>query len=46
MASAYSMGVHPSSGIAAMAVLTFGSSRTVTDTSAPPRIAADTVGCP
>lgn len=45
IASVYSIAVHRSSSIAAMAALTFGSSRTVTDTCAPPRIAAATVGC-
>ena len=42
----YSMGIHASSPIVAMAALTFGSRRTVTDTSAPARSAADTLGWP
>ena len=45
-ASVYSMGVHASSPMAAIAALTLGSRRTVTDTSAPPRTAAPTVGAP
>src|SRR6476619_6832326 len=44
MASVYSMGVHACSSMAAMAALTVGSRRTVTETSAPPRIAAAQAG--
>ena len=42
----YSMGVHALSPIAAIAARTLGSRRTVTDTSAPPRIAAPIVAAP
>jgi len=42
----YSMGIQAWSGICAIVALTGLSSRTVTETSAPPRIAALIVGCP
>lgn len=42
----YSIVVHASAGIDVIAVLTAGSIRTVTDTSAPARIAAPMVACP
>ena len=45
-ASGYSMGSTPSSAIAAIAALTWGFIRTVTDTSAPARIAAPTAAAP
>ena len=45
MASAYSMGVHPSSASWRSAVLIFGSSRTGTDRERLAAIAADTGGC-
>jgi hypothetical protein len=44
MASVYSIGVQASSPMSAMAALTLEFRRTVTDTSAPPRIAAATLG--
>ena len=46
MASVYSMAVHACSLMVAITFLTLGSMRTVTDTSAPPRSAAPTVGDP
>jgi hypothetical protein len=42
-ASVYSIGVHPSSGILALALVTSGSNRKVTDDCAPAHIAAATV---
>ena len=45
-ASVYSIVVHASSPMLAIAALTLGSIRTVTDTSAPPRTAAPTVTAP
>ena len=46
MASVCLMGVHASSPMVAISALISGSRRTVTDTSAPPRSAAPTVGAP
>jgi len=46
MASVYSIGVHACSLMVAIAFLTLGSIRTVTDTCAPPRTAAPTAGAP
>jgi hypothetical protein len=45
-ASVYSIGAHPSTGMAAMAALTLGSRRTVTETCAPARTAARTAPGP